>query len=101
MRGDAAGDVNADGGDLAFAHGRIIGLCPTALVQGSAAPQVPPPQVAPDAGESADAAGGDAKLAAEADQSLFHEADEVDRAEAVAAPAGSAGERRLRRSKMG
>ena len=36
----------------------------------------------PDAGEAADAAGGDAVEGAEADEGFFHEADEVDGAEA-------------------
>ena len=42
-------------------------------------------QATPDAGEAADAAGGDAEVAAEADERFFHEADKVDGAEAGAA----------------
>ena len=53
----------------------------TALVQSAATGRA---QSAPDAGELADAAGGKAELAAEADEGFFHEADEVDRPEAAA-----------------
>ena len=76
--GDAAGDVDADGADLAFAA-RVVFVHGSAAVVRRAAGRR-----APDAGETADAAGTDAEDAAETDEGLFHEADEVDRAEAAA-----------------
>ena len=47
---------------------------------------------APDAGEAADAAGGDAVDAAETDEGFFHQADEVDWAETAAAGVSQAAE---------
>ena len=66
--GDGLGDVDADGGDFLFADG--------AAGEG------------PDAGEFADALGGDAEIFAGEDEGFFHEADEVDGAEVRAAFAG-------------
>ena len=68
VRGDALGDVDADGGDLLLAN--------------AAARQCP------DAGEFADALGRDAEVAAGADEGLFHQADEVDGTEVRATFAG-------------
>ncbi len=85
VRGDAAGHVNADRGNLALTCGRIFRRPPTALFQKAAALQVPRRKPAPDASEAADASGRHAQLAAEPDKRLFHQANEVDRAKAVAA----------------
>ena len=76
--------MDADGGDLAFSHGRVLGRCPTSFIQRAAARQVPAPQVAPNAGEAGDASGRHAKLTAKPDQRFFHQAHEVDRAQARA-----------------
>lgn len=72
--GDSAGDVNADGSDFAFAGGAGLVRILVVLVK-----------AAPDAGESGDAAGTDAIDTAEADESFFHHADEIDRTEAASA----------------
>ncbi len=78
MRGDAARDVDADGGD--FAAGS------TALVQRVKA------RSAPDAGEFWDAASRDAEADAEADEGFFHGANEIDWTHAVAAGIAEAAE---------
>jgi hypothetical protein len=80
VRGNAAGHMDADGADLS-APGAGLADRFTALVQSAAARRA---QSAPDAGEFADAAGGQAEFAAEADEGFFHEPDEVDRPEAAA-----------------
>ena len=72
--GDATGDVNADGADLAFAF-RSCGRQPFGQINRLG-------KATPDAGEAADAAGRDAIEGAEADKGFFHEANEVDGAEA-------------------
>ena len=77
MRGDAARDVNADGGDFALAARLVFSMEAQDSSKG-------PPRTAPDAGEAADAAGLDAKVGAKADQGLFHKADKVDRAQTAA-----------------
>ncbi len=77
--GDAAGDVNADGADLALAVRMVFVHGGTGLVRRAA------DRRAPDAGETADAAGGDAVDSAEADEGFFHEADKVDGAKTGAA----------------
>lgn len=69
VRGDSAGDVDADRADFSFAS--RAGL----LVV----------KAAPDAGESGDATGADAVDSAEADEGFFHHSDEVDWTEAAAA----------------
>ena len=68
VRGDALRDVDADGGDL--------------LLRDAAAGD------GPDAGELADALREHAEVAAGADEDLFEQADEVDRAEVRALLAG-------------
>ena len=77
MRGDSLRDVDADGGDLLLAD----------AASGER----------PDAGEFADALRQDAEVVAGADERLFDQADEVDRAEMRALLPG----RSPRRSKMG
>ena len=91
MRRNTARNMNADGSDFALSSRRVLRGCRTTLIRRAA-----PPQVAPDAGEATDASGLDAEFGAEADESLFHQTDEVDRAQT-----GAEDERRLRRSKMG
>jgi hypothetical protein len=68
VRGDGLGDVDADGGDLFLGDGAA--------------------SIGPDAGELADALGGDPEVFAGEDEGFFHEADEVDGAEVGALFAG-------------
>jgi hypothetical protein len=75
VRGDAAGDMNADGADLAFAAGVVSIHGGAAFVQRAVDRRTPYP------GETADAAGRDAVDFAHTDEGFFHEADKVDGAE--------------------
>jgi len=70
--GDPAGDVNADGADLAFTARVIFIHGGTGRVRRAAG------RWAPDAGETADAAGGHAVDSADTDEGFFDEAHKVD-----------------------